>query len=175
MTIQRPTSIEYVLNIIIEPIFLSIFVGLLQARELGLEIFHGATIAVDDKVLVNGSRVLTVTAMKEDLASALEVAYKGLAAIYFQGATYRKDVGYQAMRFLRQSAYVNIGTGRSCVLTQCLLFCPGSEVDLREHDWFTRTGCPAERVWQRRCNNALDWKARGGDAHTKFWHHTGHY
>ncbi|XP_053242599.1 trifunctional purine biosynthetic protein adenosine-3-like [Podarcis raffonei] len=78
--------------------------GLLQARELGLEIFHGATIAVDDKVLVNGSRVLTVTAMKEDLASALEVAYKGLAAIYFQGATYRKDVGYQAMRFLRQSA-----------------------------------------------------------------------
>uniref|UniRef100_A0A670K0J3 Trifunctional purine biosynthetic protein adenosine-3 n=1 Tax=Podarcis muralis TaxID=64176 RepID=A0A670K0J3_PODMU len=93
--------------------------GLLQARELGLEIFHGATIAVDDKVLVNGSRVLTVTAMKEDLASALEVAYKGLAAIYFQGATYRKDVGYQAMRFLRQSAYVNIGTGRSCVLTQC--------------------------------------------------------
>ncbi|XP_053164894.1 trifunctional purine biosynthetic protein adenosine-3-like [Hemicordylus capensis] len=74
--------------------------GLLQAKERGLEIFHGATITQDDKVVTNGNRVLTVTAVKKDLMSALEEAYNGLAAIYFHGATYRKDVGYQAMRFL---------------------------------------------------------------------------
>ncbi|XP_015280419.1 PREDICTED: trifunctional purine biosynthetic protein adenosine-3-like [Gekko japonicus] len=77
--------------------------GLLQAKELGLEVFHGATTIKDDKVMINGGRILTVTALKNDLTSALEAAYKGLAAIYFQGAVYRKDVGYQAMKFLRQS------------------------------------------------------------------------
>ncbi|XP_077198734.1 trifunctional purine biosynthetic protein adenosine-3-like [Paroedura picta] len=77
--------------------------GLLQAKELGLEVFHGATTIKDNKVVINGCRVLTVTALKNDLMSALEAAYKGLAAIYFQGAIYRKDVGYQAMKFLRQS------------------------------------------------------------------------
>lgn len=65
----------------------------------------------DDKVVVNGSRVLSVTAIKKDLSSALEDAYKGLSAIDFQGAIYRKDVGYQAMRFLRQSVYVSKSTG----------------------------------------------------------------
>ncbi|KAH0624859.1 hypothetical protein JD844_032722 [Phrynosoma platyrhinos] len=68
--------------------------GLLQAKELGLEIFHGATILKNDKVLTNGSRVLTVTAMKQDLMSALEAAYRGLEIIYFQDATYRNDVFY---------------------------------------------------------------------------------
>lgn len=84
-----------------------IFVGLFQARELGLEVFHGATTIQDDKVVSNGDRVLTVTAVKKDLMSALEDVYKGLAAISFQGATYRKDVGYQALRFLGQSVYVS--------------------------------------------------------------------
>ncbi|XP_042316347.1 trifunctional purine biosynthetic protein adenosine-3-like [Sceloporus undulatus] len=77
--------------------------GLLQAKELGLEIFHGATIIKNDKVLINGSRVLTVTAIKQDLMSALEEAYKGLEVIYFQDAIYRKDVGFLAMKFLGQS------------------------------------------------------------------------
>ncbi|XP_054830238.1 trifunctional purine biosynthetic protein adenosine-3-like [Eublepharis macularius] len=79
--------------------------GLLQAKELGLEVFHGATTIKDNKVVINGSRVLTVTAVKSDLISALEAAYKGLAAIYFPGAIYRKDVGYRAMRFFTQSVY----------------------------------------------------------------------
>ncbi|XP_066477392.1 trifunctional purine biosynthetic protein adenosine-3-like [Tiliqua scincoides] len=81
--------------------------GLLQAKELGLRVFHGATTIQDDKVVTNGGSVLTVTAVRKDLKSALEDAYKGLAAISFQGATYRKDIGYPAMRFLGQSVYVN--------------------------------------------------------------------
>lgn len=107
---QLPAPKEFSLKCIIEQFFPLIFVGLLQAKELGLEVFHGATTIKDDKVVINGGRVLTVTALKDDLTSALEAAYKGLAAIYFQGAIYQKDVGYQAMKFLRQSVYVSKGT-----------------------------------------------------------------
>uniref|UniRef100_A0A8D2JEK1 ATP-grasp domain-containing protein n=1 Tax=Varanus komodoensis TaxID=61221 RepID=A0A8D2JEK1_VARKO len=82
--------------------------GLLHAKELGLEVFHGATIRKDDKVLVHGSRVVTVTAVKQDLPSALEDVYKGVAVIYFPGATYGKDVGHQAMKFFRQAVYSSV-------------------------------------------------------------------
>ncbi|KAJ6662432.1 hypothetical protein lerEdw1_011845 [Lerista edwardsae] len=78
-------------------------IGLLQAKELGLEVFHGATTIQDGKVVTNGGRVLTITAAKKDLMLALEDAYKGLTTISFQGATYRNDVGYRALRFLGQS------------------------------------------------------------------------
>lgn len=99
-------------TVIIDPKSLLIFVGLLQPKELGLEVFHGATTIQDDKVVTTGGRVLTVTAAKKDLISALEDAYRGVAAISFQGATYSKDVGYRAMRFLGQSVDVNKVTGR---------------------------------------------------------------
>ncbi|XP_061483737.1 trifunctional purine biosynthetic protein adenosine-3-like isoform X2 [Rhineura floridana] len=114
--------------------------GLLQAKELSLEVFHGATIKKDDKVLVNGGRVLTVTAIKQDLMSALEDAYKGLAAIYFQGATYRKDVGYRAMRFLGQSVSpsyeVRIADPIACSVLVCpskLVAASGSKLGSRGH------------------------------------------
>ncbi|KAJ7320540.1 hypothetical protein JRQ81_020051 [Phrynocephalus forsythii] len=79
--------------------------GLGQIMELGLQVFHGATTLKGDKVLVNGGRVLTITAVRQDLHSALEDAYKGIAAIYFVGAFYRKDIGYPALKFLRPSGY----------------------------------------------------------------------
>uniref|UniRef100_A0A8C6X668 phosphoribosylformylglycinamidine cyclo-ligase n=1 Tax=Naja naja TaxID=35670 RepID=A0A8C6X668_NAJNA len=65
--------------------------GLLQANELGLEIFHGATIIKEGKVLSNGNRILTATAVKQDIMSALEDIYKGLAVVSIQGATYGKE------------------------------------------------------------------------------------
>ncbi|XP_026507481.1 trifunctional purine biosynthetic protein adenosine-3-like [Terrapene carolina triunguis] len=79
------------------------FWGLLQARELGVKVFHAGTTMQDNKVMTDGGRVLTVTAIKEDLMSALEEANKGVAAIRFQGAIYRKDIGYQAIAFLQRS------------------------------------------------------------------------
>ncbi|XP_042711714.2 trifunctional purine biosynthetic protein adenosine-3-like [Chrysemys picta bellii] len=77
--------------------------GLLQAQELGVKVFHAGTTMRDDKVVTDGGRVLTVTAIKEDLMAALEEANKGVAAIRFQGAIYRKDIGYQAIAFLQRS------------------------------------------------------------------------
>ncbi|XP_061857576.1 trifunctional purine biosynthetic protein adenosine-3 isoform X3 [Colius striatus] len=86
--------------------------GLSKAKQLGLEVFHAGTALKDGKVVTSGGRVLTVTAIKEDLMAALQEANKGVAAIHFKGAIYRKDIGYRAIAFLRQSrglTYKNSG------------------------------------------------------------------
>ncbi|KAL8190568.1 UNVERIFIED_CONTAM: hypothetical protein K2H54_055743 [Gekko kuhli] len=77
--------------------------GFSRAKELGLEVFHAGTTIKGGKVVTNGGRVLTVTAIKKDLVSALEEANKGVGVIQFSGAIYRKDIGYRAIAFLKQS------------------------------------------------------------------------
>uniref|UniRef100_A0A674H3D8 Trifunctional purine biosynthetic protein adenosine-3 n=2 Tax=Taeniopygia guttata TaxID=59729 RepID=A0A674H3D8_TAEGU len=86
--------------------------GLAKAKQLGLEVFHAGTALKDGRVVTSGGRVLTVTAIKEDLPTALQEANLGVAAIHFQGAIYRRDIGYRAIAFLRQSrglTYKNSG------------------------------------------------------------------
>uniref|UniRef100_A0A2D4HL37 phosphoribosylamine--glycine ligase n=2 Tax=Micrurus lemniscatus lemniscatus TaxID=129467 RepID=A0A2D4HL37_MICLE len=80
--------------------------GFSQAKEQGLEVFHAGTTLKDGKVVTSGGRVLTVTAIKKDLTSALEHANKGVEIIRFKGAIYRKDIGYRAIAFLKQSRYL---------------------------------------------------------------------
>ncbi|XP_027731375.1 trifunctional purine biosynthetic protein adenosine-3 isoform X2 [Vombatus ursinus] len=77
--------------------------GIPEAKALGLEVFQAGTSLKEDKVVTNGGRVLTVTAMQKDLMSALEEANKGITVIKFEGAVYRKDIGYRAISFLKQS------------------------------------------------------------------------
>ncbi|XP_011363971.1 trifunctional purine biosynthetic protein adenosine-3 [Pteropus vampyrus] len=76
--------------------------GFSEAQALGLEVFQAGTALKDGKVVTNGGRVLTVTAIQENLISALKEAKKGLAAIKFEGAIYRRDIGYRAIAFLQQ-------------------------------------------------------------------------
>ncbi|KAF6118750.1 phosphoribosylglycinamide formyltransferase, phosphoribosylglycinamide synthetase, phosphoribosylaminoimidazole synthetase [Phyllostomus discolor] len=76
--------------------------GFAEAHNLGLEVFHAGTALKDRKVVTNGGRVLAVTAIRENLVLALEEARKGLAAIKFEGAVYRKDIGHRAIAFLQQ-------------------------------------------------------------------------
>ncbi|XP_074670362.1 trifunctional purine biosynthetic protein adenosine-3-like isoform X2 [Strix aluco] len=77
--------------------------GLLQAKELGLQVFHAGTTLKDSRVVTSGGRVLSITAVKEDLMKALAEANRGVAAIHFKGATYRKDIGHRGVRLLKQS------------------------------------------------------------------------
>lgn len=77
-------------------------IGFPEVQALGLEVFHAGTALKDGKVVTNGGRVLSVTAIQENLISALEEAKKGLAAIKFEGAIYRKDIGSRAIAFLQQ-------------------------------------------------------------------------
>ncbi|VFV27396.1 trifunctional purine biosynthetic [Lynx pardinus] len=76
--------------------------GFPEAQALGLEVFHAGTALKDGKVVTSGGRVLSVTAIQENLISALEEAKKGLAAIKFEGAIYRKDIGSRAIAYLQQ-------------------------------------------------------------------------
>uniref|UniRef100_A0A8V0Y7U8 Trifunctional purine biosynthetic protein adenosine-3 n=1 Tax=Gallus gallus TaxID=9031 RepID=A0A8V0Y7U8_CHICK len=77
--------------------------GLLQAKELGLQVFHAGTTLKDGRVVTSGGRVLSITAVKEDLMTALGEANRGVAAIRFKGATYRRDIGHRGIRLLKQS------------------------------------------------------------------------
>ncbi|NXN89034.1 PUR2 protein, partial [Bombycilla garrulus] len=81
--------------------------GLLQAKELGLQVFHGGTALKDGRVVTSGGRVLSVTAVGQDLMEALGEANRGVATIRFQGATFRRDIGHRGLRLLRQPLYVS--------------------------------------------------------------------
>lgn len=50
------------------------------------------------KLVTNGGRVLNVTALGDDFASARDLAYKAVEMIKFEGARYRSDIGARAMR-----------------------------------------------------------------------------
>uniref|UniRef100_A0A8C9MN13 ATP-grasp domain-containing protein n=1 Tax=Serinus canaria TaxID=9135 RepID=A0A8C9MN13_SERCA len=81
--------------------------GLLQAEALGLQVFHGGTALKDGRVVTRGGRVLSITAVRQDLMEALAEANRGVATIHFQGATFRRDIGHRGLRLLRQPLYVS--------------------------------------------------------------------
>ncbi|KAH0509102.1 Trifunctional purine biosynthetic protein adenosine-3 [Microtus ochrogaster] len=76
--------------------------GFPEAQALGLQVFHAGTALKDGRVVTSGGRVLTVTAVQKNLESARDEARKGLAAIKFEGAVYRKDIGFRAVAFLQR-------------------------------------------------------------------------
>jgi len=63
-------------------------------------VFHAGTKLDGNSLVTSGGRVLAVTALGENLQLALEKAYEGVAAIHFEGAEYRKDIGQKAFKHL---------------------------------------------------------------------------
>ncbi|MBX9676567.1 MAG: phosphoribosylamine--glycine ligase [Methylotenera sp.] len=61
-------------------------------------VFHAGTQLVDGKVLTSGGRVLCVTALGETVKFAQQQAYKIIDEIEFDGAQYRTDIGYRAVK-----------------------------------------------------------------------------
>jgi phosphoribosylamine--glycine ligase len=59
---------------------------------------HAGTKLVDGRLVSSGGRVLTVTAVAADLATARELAYEGVAAISMRGAHFRSDIALRAIR-----------------------------------------------------------------------------
>ncbi|HOY70487.1 MAG TPA: phosphoribosylamine--glycine ligase [Methylotenera sp.] len=61
-------------------------------------VFHAGTTLKDGKVVTSGGRVLCVTALGETVKFAQQQAYKIAANIHFDGAQYRTDIGYRAIK-----------------------------------------------------------------------------
>ncbi len=61
-------------------------------------VFHAGTTLKDGKVVTSGGRVLCVTALGETVKFAQQQAYRIIEGIHFEGAQYRKDIGYRAVK-----------------------------------------------------------------------------
>jgi phosphoribosylamine--glycine ligase len=68
-----------------------------EAHE-GVVVFQSGTASADDgELVVDGGRVLTVSAVGGDLGEARDRAYAGAAEISWPGVHYRRDIGSQAL------------------------------------------------------------------------------
>ena len=63
-----------------------------------MQVFHAGTAMKNDQVVTSGGRVLCVTALGETVKYAQAQAYQALAEIKFDGAQYRQDIGYRAVK-----------------------------------------------------------------------------
>jgi len=60
-------------------------------------VFHAGTRLVDGKITVTGGRVLGVTALGDSVRVAQRRAYETVEAIHFEGAQWRRDIGWRAL------------------------------------------------------------------------------
>uniref|UniRef100_A0A673K3R6 ATP-grasp domain-containing protein n=1 Tax=Sinocyclocheilus rhinocerous TaxID=307959 RepID=A0A673K3R6_9TELE len=78
--------------------------GLSQVSEMGIQVFHaGTALKEGGGVITSGGRVLTVTAVRPTLESALCSANEGVAVISFPDAVYRRDIGHHAITYLTRT------------------------------------------------------------------------
>ena len=82
-----------------------VIAGLEEAASTGAVVFHAGTATTEDPsvVVTDGGRVLGVTGLGKSLQPALDLAYKGIDAIRFDGAFFRPDIGFRVMSPQRES------------------------------------------------------------------------
>jgi phosphoribosylamine--glycine ligase len=61
-------------------------------------VFHAATATQDGQIVTAGGRVLCVTAMADTVKAAQQHAYEVLRGISFDGAQFRRDIGFRAVK-----------------------------------------------------------------------------
>ncbi|MDA1353545.1 MAG: phosphoribosylamine--glycine ligase [bacterium] len=66
-------------------------------------VVHAGTKRDDNQLLTSGGRVLAVVGQGDDIASAIDSAYKGVDCISFEGAQFRRDIGAKASKWLNRS------------------------------------------------------------------------
>jgi phosphoribosylamine--glycine ligase len=71
--------------------------GLEEAEAGGALVFHAGTRSEGEHVLTNGGRVLAVTALGDDLRAARDGALAAIGKIHFEGAHFRRDIGWRAL------------------------------------------------------------------------------
>jgi phosphoribosylamine---glycine ligase len=72
--------------------------GLEEAERIDdLVVFHAGTALKGGKIVTAGGRVLGVTALGGTVQDAIDRAYRGVAAISWEGVHYRRDIGRKAL------------------------------------------------------------------------------
>ncbi len=72
--------------------------GIDKARESGALVFHAGTERKNGELVTAGGRVLGVTALAGSVQKAIDSAYLAVRNIKFEGAYYREDIGWKALR-----------------------------------------------------------------------------
>lgn len=70
--------------------------GILEHDDI--EVFHAGTGYNANEVITTGGRVLGVVGFAQGLRAAKDLAYQGVEAIHFDGAQYRKDIAWRALK-----------------------------------------------------------------------------
>lgn len=60
--------------------------------------FHAGTTLADDKLTTSGGRVLCVVGLGDSVKQAQNQAYSAISHIHFDGAQYRRDIGWRALK-----------------------------------------------------------------------------
>ena len=66
-------------------------------KKIRVKVFHSGTAMRDGNLVTDGGRVLTVTAMAPELATAVDAAYEAAAMIEFEGKHFRRDIARRAL------------------------------------------------------------------------------
>lgn len=69
--------------------------GLESTNQSGVTVFHAGTKLEGDRLLTDGGRVLGVTALAENHAEAIALAYSTVETIQFEAMYYRRDIGHR--------------------------------------------------------------------------------
>ncbi|WP_298593945.1 phosphoribosylamine--glycine ligase [uncultured Mitsuokella sp.] len=75
--------------------------GLTKAKAAGTLVFHAGTAEKDGQIVTAGGRVLGVVAKAANVKEAAFAAYKGVSAISFEGAFYRRDIAHRALERMK--------------------------------------------------------------------------
>ena len=63
----------------------------------GVQVFQAGTARREGRLFTAGGRVLGVTAVADDLTTAIAAAYEGVSHVRFEGMHYRTDIGRRAL------------------------------------------------------------------------------
>jgi phosphoribosylamine--glycine ligase len=69
--------------------------GIAAAEKLEALVFHAGTKKKSDGIVTNSGRVLGVTALGENFADAIAIAYQAIECIEFTGIYYRRDIAHR--------------------------------------------------------------------------------
>jgi phosphoribosylamine--glycine ligase len=72
--------------------------GLERVTGDDVKIFHAGTKLVDHRVVSDGGRVLCAVALGDTVGAARDKAYRAVGQVSWEGAFWRKDIGYRAVR-----------------------------------------------------------------------------